>query len=86
MAAFSHQIDNRPMPLPNLYVFRVERHQFGAAEAAADQSTDHGVIPLRAQIAGTGTVQYLRALFQAQPVARAPAQLLDAFNVADSRR
>jgi len=46
------------MPLADLYVFHIERHQFGAAEAAANQRADHCVIPLRTQIAASNNVQY----------------------------
>ena len=86
MTTLADQVNNGPMSLPNLDVISLQCRKFGAAQATAHQNTDHCVIPPGTQIATHDPVQYLRALFQAQPVAGTPAQLLDALNLANPCR
>ena len=85
VAALADQVYNRAVSLAHLDFIQLQAHKFRSAKTTTKKQGQHGVVALGAHAISTSTLEYVRTLFRAQPVASAKPELLDSFHSADPR-
>ncbi len=78
--ALANKIGNHPVLLPLLDVFDFQRRQFRAAETAAQQNRECGVVALSAQNGNVRRPQKALALLRTKPIANGNTQSLGALH------
>jgi hypothetical protein len=86
VSSFAQQIDNGPVVLPLLQVVQPQADRLMPSQAACQEQSKKGSIPLSLYSSVIGRLPKLLALFGCQPVPKAHAQLLDAFDTANTGR
>ena len=83
VATLANQINHGPVSLAHLDVVQFQTDQFRPAKPTTKQHGQHRVVALGALTVTTSSLEYLRTLHHAQPIARTESELLHSFDTAN---
>ena len=86
MASLADKIGNDPVLLPLLDVLNSQRRQFRAAETAAQQNCERGVVALSAKTGNVRRAQKALALLRRKPIANRYTKSLGPLHPSNSSR